>query len=273
MQTILILGGTGTTGRRIARQLRSTQHTVRTAARRGADVRLDLDDPTTWEPVLAGVTAAYLMEPTLQAGPRLADFTKAAVAAGVRRFVMLSAARAEEESHPLHAAEQAVRTSDAEWTILHPNWFAQNFSEGPWARAIADGTLALPTGDGRTPFVDAEDIAAVAAAALTTEGHHGVVYALTGPAAISFGEATELIGRATGRRIEYVDLSPEDYTQRQRENGVPAPAAHLLTSILVSIRDGWAESCSDDIPRALGRPATSFETYVARAAGEGHFRH
>ncbi|NUR98796.1 MAG: NmrA family transcriptional regulator, partial [Kribbellaceae bacterium] len=161
MHKYLILGGTGTTGRRVAGRLRAAGHDVRTAARTGADVRVDLDDPSTWN--FDGITAAYLMEPTIRPGGRLARFAETALASGVRRLVLLSASRASDPTHPLHTAEQVVRSA-AEWTILHPNWFAQNFSEGPWRAAVRAGRLAQPAGDGRTAFIDADDIADVAVA-------------------------------------------------------------------------------------------------------------
>ena len=178
MKNILILGGTGKTGRRIARRLRAADRPVRTASRTGGDIPFDLDDPATWAPALDGVTAAYLVEPSPAAGPeagsRMARLVAEAVAAGVRRLVLLSApAPTSDDGHPLKAAEQAVRGSGVEWTILRPTWFSQNFSEDFWLPGVRGGTLAMPTGDGRTPFIDAEDIADVAAAALTEDRHSG----------------------------------------------------------------------------------------------------
>ncbi|TDO58121.1 uncharacterized protein YbjT (DUF2867 family) [Kribbella sp. VKM Ac-2571] len=264
MHNYLILGGPGTTGRRIADRLRSAGRSVRTASRTGGDVRLELDDPSTWEPTLEGITAAYLMEPTVRPGGRLARFAEAAIASGVRRLVLLSASRASDPAHPLHTVEQTVRGSGAEWTILHPNWFAQNFSEGPWREAVRAGTLALPAGDGRTPFVDADDIADVAAAALTTPGHHGRTYELTGPEAITFTEATAHITKA-GHCVEYVALDAAEYTEQQVAQGVPRTGAELLTSILVAIADGHGGRPTTDVQQALGRPARSFQTFAAAA--------
>ncbi|GLY44601.1 NmrA family transcriptional regulator [Amycolatopsis sp. NBRC 101858] len=252
--TTLILGGTGKTGRRVAQRV---DH-ARIASRRTG---FDLGDPSSW--ALDGVTAVYLVEPDLQAGPRLPRFVTEAVAAGARRLVLLSAPRASEEGHPLHAAERAVRESGVGWTILHPNWFAQNFSEGPWAQGIRDGVLTLPTGDGRAPFVDAEDIAELAAAALTGDRHDGEVYELTGPRAVSFGEAVSLIARAAGRGIEHADVDPEAFVERQTAYGVPLPVARLLTGLLTDLRDGRGADLGDGVERALGRPPRSFEEFVA----------
>ncbi|WAL68479.1 NAD(P)H-binding protein [Amycolatopsis cynarae] len=273
MNTILILGGTGKTGRRIARRLADDGLPVRTASRNGGDIPFDLGAPATWAPALEGVTAAYVLEPNLLASSddRVPAFVRRAAAAGVRRLVLLSAPRAGEEGHPLHAAEQAVRGSGMDWTILRPDWFAQNFTEGPWRAGILGGTLALPTGDGRTPFIDAEDIAEVAASALTEDRHRGRIYHLTGPRAISFGEAADLIAGATGRTVRYADTDPEVHVGRLVANGVPSVVARLLTGLLVDIREGRGTAPSGDVERALGRPARRLEDFVADAAAAGHW--
>jgi uncharacterized protein YbjT (DUF2867 family) len=271
----LILAGTGKTGRRIARRLTAAGRPVRTASRTGGAIPFDLDDRTTWAPALAGVGAAYVVEPDPYASApgraRIPAFVADAVAAGVRRLVLLSAPGADDEGHPLHVAEQAVRSSGADWTILRPTWFAQNFSESFWRPGILDGTLSLPTGDGRTPFVDADDIAEVAASALTEERHAGQVYELTGPRALSFGAAVDLIGRATGRTLRYHALSPEAFVERQIAGGAPPHVARRLTDLLAAIADGSHAAVRDGVERALGRPPKPFEEYVAEAAGAGHW--
>lgn len=149
------------------------------------------------------------------------------------------------------------------WTVLRPQWFAQNFSEGPWAPGIRAGVLSLPAGDGGAPFVDAEDIADVAAAALTGDRHHGEVYDLTGPRAVGFGEAVDVIARAAGRKIEYVDVEPEAFIERQISFGVPSPVARLLTGLLADLREGRGADLGDGVERALGRPPRPFERFVA----------
>jgi uncharacterized protein YbjT (DUF2867 family) len=270
MKNILILGGTGKTGRRVARRLHAAGLPVRTASRTGGDLPFDLDDPATWAPALDGVTAAYVMEPSTDRRERIPRFVTEAVAAGVRRLVLLSAPGVEtDDDHPLRAAEQAVRGSGAEWTIVRPTWFAQNFSEAFFLPGILEGTLTLPTGDGRTPFVDAEDIAEVAASALTEDRHGGQVYELTGPRAISFGEAAGLIGEATGRDVRHVDVDPEVFAGRQIAAGVPPHVARLYTGLYAAIRDGRAAAPSDGVERALGRPARTFEDYVTETAATG----
>ncbi|MFF4958821.1 NAD(P)H-binding protein [Streptomyces sp. NPDC001222] len=275
MKTILVLGGTGKTGSRIVRCLQASGLPVRTASRTGGDGRFDLDDPATWTPALDGVTAAYLVEPSLSTSTdhraRIPRLVTEAVAAGVRRLVLLSAPRAGEDGHPLHAAEQAVRGSGVDWTILRPQWFAQNFSEGPWRAGILAGALAVPTGDGRTPFIDAQDIAEVAVAALTDDRHSGQVYDLTGPRAISFADATDLIARATGRTIRHVDIDPQAFVERQVAAGASPDVARLLTGLLVAVGNGSGAAICDDVERALGRPPRAFETFVRETAAAGHW--
>ncbi|MET8625454.1 NAD(P)H-binding protein [Kitasatospora sp. NPDC004669] len=278
MKTILVLGGTGTTGRRIAHRLTAAGHPVRTAARTGGDVRLDLADPATFAPALAGVDAVYLVEPDLRTGPdqreRIPRLVAEAVGAGVRRLVLLSAhgvGRAGED-HPLKAAERAVRESGVDWVVIQPGWFAQNFSESFWLPAVRSGILAVPVGDGRTPFVDAEDIAAVAAAALTEERHSGQTYQVTGPRALGFGEAAALISAAVGRTVRHLDVDPDVFAERMTaEGGVPAEVARRVTDLLVDIREGRGPEVSDGVERALGRPARSFEQFVTAAAAAGHW--
>ncbi len=277
MEKILVLGGTGKTGRRVVRHLRAADIPVSAASRTGGDVAFDLGRPETWAPALDGAAAVYIVEPDLRPGldrrARVPALVAEAVAAGARRLVLLSAHGVGEagDDHPLKSAEQAVRESGVGWTLLRPDWFSQNFSEAFWRQGILAGTLALPTGDGRTPFVDAEDIAEVAAAALTDERHSGRIYYLTGPRAVAFGEAADLIGRATGRTIRHVDVDPEVFVERQVANGVPSDVARLLTGLLVNIRDGRGAAPSDGVGHALGRPPRRFEDYVAEAAAAGHW--
>jgi uncharacterized protein YbjT (DUF2867 family) len=274
---ILIIGGSGKTGRRVARRLRDAGQAVRTASRTSGDVLIDLARPETWSPAFDGVTAAYLLEPQVQGTEegqrRIPRLVTAAAEAGVRRLVLLSAPGTEgNPGHPLWRAEQAVMSSGLEWTIVQPTWFAQNFSEDFWRPGILAGSLVLPVGDGVTAFVDAEDIADVAAAALTRDGHHGQVYVLTGPQAIGFGDAAGLIGQATGRTIRHVDISPEAFIEAQIADGVPPAAARQMTGLYTSIRDGRAAALSDGVQRALGRPPRPFPDFVAAAAAAGAWR-
>lgn len=268
--TTFVLGA-GKTGRRIARRLTDAGHAVRLGSR-STDVPFDLGDPATWDRALDGVTTAYLLEPSTEAmttgEDRIPRFADAAVSAGVRRLVLLTAGGAGYEGHPLAAAEKAVRGSGAEWTILRPGWFSQNFSEAFWLPGILDGRLELPTGDGRTPFIDAEDIADVAFAALTEDRHNGEIYELTGPQAFGFTEAVSLIEAAIGRPVRYAGIDTDVFLERLLAAGIPEGSARLQTRIHTYIRDGRGE-LTDGVERALGRPPRRFEDYVTETAASG----
>lgn len=274
VKNFLILGGTGKTGRRIASRLISAGHAVRTAGRTSGDVHLDLDEPATHAPALDGIDAAYLLEPGLDdAGdrnpPRMAALVDAAVAAGVGRLVLLSAPGADSETHSLHTTEQAVRRSGLEWTVVRPGWFSQNFSEAFWLPSVRSGTLALPAGDRGVAFIDAEDIADVATAALTEDRHSGQVYEITGPRAIGFGEAAELIAKASGKPLEYVDITPDAFVDLQVSHGVPLQVAQRMTHLMSLAASGASEAVTDGVERALGREPRRFEDFVVAAAATG----
>ncbi|WFB08777.1 NAD(P)H-binding protein [Streptomyces sp. LX-29] len=267
---ILVLGATGKTGRRLVRRLREQGASVRAASRSSA-VRFDWTEPATWEPAVAGAAAVYLIAPE-EAEP-VHDFVKQAAAAGVRRFVTLSGRGmdlvGEDFGRGMAAGEQAVRESGAEWTILRPNNFNQNFSEDLWHQPLRDGRLALPIGDVPETFVDVDDVAEVAATVLTRDGHAGRVYELSGPRGLTFREATETIARAAGRTIDYVELTPEEYAADLRGLGIPEPFVKALGALFAFHREGHTSEPVDGVRQVLGREPLTFEAYVERAAKAG----
>ncbi|MEU7898908.1 NAD(P)H-binding protein [Nonomuraea sp. NPDC049152] len=264
---ILVLGGTGKTGRRVAARLRAQGRTPRVASRSG-ETRFDWADETTWKPALSGVGAAYLVDSQdADAATTLRAFSELAAAHGVERLVLLSARVWAEMGAP-SAAEQAVRESGTAWTILRPTWFMQNFSEdlmltGP----VAAGDVRLPTGEGKEPFVDLEDVADVAVAALTGEGHEGEIYELSGPEAITWREAVAEVARASGRAIGYTPLSLARYREEAAALGYPAEYAALLGELFDHISQGRAEHTSDGVQRVLGREPGDFASYARRMGG------
>lgn len=269
--TTLVLGGTGKTGRRVVRRLTDLGVPVRIGSRAG-DPPFDWADPSTWPAVVRDVTAAYLVYyPDVaapEAAPAVRAFGELAVANGVRRLVLLSG-RGEEEAH---AAEDGVRASGADWTILRASWFAQNFSEDFLLHPVLGGELALPAEDIAEPFVDAEDVADVAVAALTGDGHAGQVYELTGPRLLTFTEATAEIAKASGRDVRYRAVSPSQYAEVLAAAGVPTKHIGLLTDIFTRVLDGRNAHLTDGVQRALGREPRDFSDYARTAAAEGAWR-
>lgn len=275
--TILILGGTGKTGRRISRRLRSAGAAVRTAARSGADTGFDWADDGTWAPALQGATAVYLVPPgaTLDVASPLPAFLDAAEISGVRHITQLSARGVEHAppQAPMRAAELDLRSrSGLTTTTLRPGWFLHNFSEYLFLPAIVDDdVIAAPTGSGAEAFVHADDIAAVAAATLLhPEAHAGAEYTLTGPTAHTFGEVAEAIGTAEGRPIRHLDEPREAWVRRITAQGLPADYASMLGGLLDEhVRAGHGAAATDDVERVIGRPPKGLTDYVAEAARTG----
>jgi uncharacterized protein YbjT (DUF2867 family) len=264
----LVLGGTGKTGRRVVERLRARGLPTRVGSRSG-EPRFDWEDRSTWAPALDGVGSAYVSYYPDLAVPGAAEtvgsFAEQAVRSGVPRLVLL-AGRGEEDAE---RAEEAVRNSGAELTILRSTWFAQNFSEDYWREDILRGEVALPAGDTPEPFVDADDIADVAVAALTDERHIGELYELTGPRLLTFTEAVNEIGQATGREIRYAPISMDDFAAAAAEQGVPGEMIELLAYLFGTVLDGRNAHLADGVQRALGREPRDFADYARDAAATG----
>ncbi|WP_167472438.1 NAD(P)H-binding protein [Nocardia arthritidis] len=265
---VLVTGGTGKTGSRVAARLTDMGRAVRIGSRK-ADIPFDWEDRTTWTRALTGVTAVYLAYQPDIAVPTAPDtiraFTAAAKVAGVRRVVLLSG-RGEPEAA---VCEGIVRDSGLEWTIVRCAWFAQNFSEGAFVDYVLAGEFAVPNGDVPEPFVDADDIADVAVAALTENGHTGQVYELTGPRALTFAEAVAEIAAATGREIAFIPISRTDFVAALTEYQVPADVVSLLDYLFATVLDGRNSAPADGVQRALGRAPRDFADYVKGVAATG----
>ena len=181
------------------------------------------------------------------------------------RLVLLSG-RGEAEAQ---RAEDALKASGADWTILRCSWFMQNFSEGYLLDPVLSGEVALPVGDMPEPFVDAEDIAEVAATALTEDGHAGQLYELTGPRALTFADATQLIARACSRKIAFLPVPIDAYATAAAEHGVPTDLVALLRYLFAEVLDGRNVQPADGVQRALGRPARDFAQFARQTAASG----
>jgi uncharacterized protein YbjT (DUF2867 family) len=264
---ILVLGSTGKTGRRVVERLTARGIPTRAGARSG-EPPFDWDDRDTWAPVLQGVGSVYVqhyLDALPGAAETLGSFAELAVANGVPRLVHLSG-RGEAEAE---LAEQAVRDTGAEVTTLRSTWFSQNFSESYFLDGLLAGELALPAGNTPDPFVDADDIADVAVAALTDDGHVGEVYELTGPRLLTFADAVEEIAQATGRELRYVPVSVEDFAYALEEQAVPDEWIELLVYLFQEVLDGRNAHLADGVQRALGREPRDFADYARDAAATG----
>jgi uncharacterized protein YbjT (DUF2867 family) len=153
--------------------------------------------------------------------------------------------------------------------VVRCSWFNQNFSEDYLLDPILAGEVALPAGDVPEPFVDTEDIAEVAVAALTEDGHGNRVYELTGPRLLTFADAIDEIGRATGRELRFVPVGIEDYAAVLAEHDVPDDVVWLLRYLFTEVLDGRNAKLADGVQRALGREPRDFSAYVRETAATG----
>jgi uncharacterized protein YbjT (DUF2867 family) len=269
--TTLVLGGTGKTGRRVAERLARAGKTVRIGSR-SAPIPFDWDRPTTWEPALHGIGAAYVtFQPDIAVPGALdtvREFFAQAIGADVEKLVLLSG-RGEPEAQD---AETALQSTGADWTILRASWFNQNFSESFFLEPLLAGEVALPATLAAEPFVDVDDIAEIAAEALTSDAHSRRLYEVTGPKAITFPEAIDQIARASGRTIAYTPVSMDDYRVELVRQQVPNEYIDLVMYLFGTVLDGRNTPVTDGVEQALGRPARGFSDYVRLTAATGVWR-
>lgn len=264
----LVLGGSGKTGRRIVQRLKSRGVPTRVASRSSAP-SFDWKKPEEWDAVLDGVTSAYVSySPDLAipgATQSIQQFIDKAVKHGVERLVLLSG-RGEEEAQ---ACEKILQAADVEWTVVRSSWFMQNFSEGEFLQLVLSGTIALPAADVPEPFIDVNDIADVAVAALTEPGHAYEIYEVTGPRLLTFTALATEISNAAGRDVEFVQIPAEAFTQGIAESGIPENIAWLLNYLFDSVLDGRNAYVADGVQRALGRDPSDFSAFAKRVAARG----
>lgn len=266
--TVLVLGGTGKTGRRVVERLTKRDVPVRVGSRSGTPP-FDWENSPTWASVLQDVGAVYITyQPDLGApgaAEAVSAFAELAVESGVRRAVLLSGRNGGEAQR----SEQVFQDSGLEWTIVRAGWFDQNFSEGFLLGPVLGGEVALPVGDVREPFIDADDIADVVVAVLTEEGHAGQVYELTGPRLLTFAEAVAEIAIASGRDVRFVQLSVEQYNSGLKAAQVPDTVVRLLNYLFTTVLDGRNAYLTDGVQRVLGRKPRDFAEYARATAATG----
>ncbi|MEM8840310.1 MAG: NmrA family NAD(P)-binding protein [Pseudomonadota bacterium] len=265
-QPILVIGSTGKTGSRVAAQLEQMNITVRHGTRR-AEIPFDWEN-NTWEPVLEGVSKAYVTYfPDLAypgAVEKIAAFCEVAKTTGLDHIVLLSG-RGE---HHARLGEQAVRDSGLDHTLVRSAWFAQNFSEGYLRDPILDGVLPMPGGTIEEPIIDVDDIADVVVTALTKDGHKGELYEVTGPRLLSFADMAAILSAETNRPVQHVPISYEDFHAKIAAAG-DTHVADVFTAIARETLDGRNARVCDGVERALGRKPRGFAEFAAKAAASG----
>jgi uncharacterized protein YbjT (DUF2867 family) len=265
---ILVIGKHGKTGSRVNQRLQDLGYTTR-AVSRSTIPTFDWEKPETWRPAIEGTRAAYVTyQPDLALPHAEADisaFVETAREAGLEQIVLLSG-RGEPGAQ---RAEEIVRSSGIPWNIVRASWFFQNFSESFMLEGIVSGELVLPVGEIHEPFVDADDIAEVAVAALTRSALRNRLFEVTGPRAMTFAQCMQEISAALGRSVKYTRMPLDAYMGALQAQGLPVAMQWLLRELFTVVLDGRNSRTVNGVEQALGRPATDFKRYIEKTIASG----
>ncbi len=265
---ILVIGKNGKTGTRVNQRLQALGYATRPVSR-STTPSFDWENSATWRSAIEGTRAAYVSyQPDLavpNAEPAVKEFVRVAADAGLEHIVLLSG-RGEEGAR---RAEEVLKNSGLSWNIVRASWFAQNFSESFMLEGILAGELVLPAGDIVEPFIDVDDIADVAVAALTEPGHRNKLFEVTGPRALTFAQCINEISEAIGHPVKYTRIPVDAYINVLNEQGVPKDLQWLLRELFTVVFDGRNCNVMSGVEEALGRPATDFKTYIQKTIESG----
>ncbi len=266
---ILVIGGTGKTGRRVVEGLTQLNHNVRIGTRRN-DPAFDWDDPSTYSKALKGMDRAYIVYyPDLAvpgAKEAITSLTEAALKEGLEKVVLLSG-KGETEAE---ACEQIVANSGLNYTLVRASWFNQNFSESFLLDPILADHVALPMPEAEIPFVDVDDIAEVITKVLIDDSYNGQTITVTGPRKMTFKEVVETIAKGTNREIQFQPISIEEYSAVMKTAGLPDAYVWLFSYLFKEVLGNEENQVvSHDIEKVLGRKATDFSEFVKKTATTG----
>lgn len=268
-ERILVLGGKGKTGRKVAERLTKLDQIVRIGSR-SENPAFDWQDQSTWDAALEGMDKVYItFQPDLAvpgALEAIEELTKKAKRNGIKKLVLLSG-KGEKEAE---LCEQVVIHSGIDHTIVRASWFNQNFSESFFLDPILAGHVALPQAEAKVPYVDTDDIADVTVAALLDERHNGQIYELTGPRLLTFEDVIQEISLATGRNITFTAISLNAYVKMLEELEVPSDFIWLINYLFTEVLGDEQNSVvTNDIEKVLGRKPKDFLEYVSETEGTG----
>ena len=259
----LVIGATGKTGKRVTDRLRAARKTVKAASRSG-NVIFDWNDKSSWPDVLRNVKAMYVTYfPDLAMPGAQDDIRTLCEIARQQKVSHITLLSGRGESEAL-ACERIVASSGMSWTVVRASWFMQNFTEGLFAQFLLDGSVALPVGDVKEPFVDIDDIADIAFDSLLNEKHKNKLYEVTGPELLSFSDVVEAFNQAYHRKAAFHQVSPSLFSENLTRIGVDENAIAMLHYLFTEVLDGRNANLADGVQQALGRAPTSFKTFLQK---------
>jgi uncharacterized protein YbjT (DUF2867 family) len=270
MTQTLVIGANGTVGSELVRLLDARGQPVRKASSRAItdparEVQVNLATGAGLDQAFAGIDQVFLLTPPgfAQQDALLVPAIDAAKAQGVRKLVLMTAMGANaDEAAPLRRAELHLLQSGLAWNIIRPNWFMQNFNTF-WIQGILEhGKIFLPVGQAKGSFIDARDIAAVAAELLSSEARNNQEFDLTGGVALDHDAVAQVLSQASGRSITFEDIPPEAMRSGLLGAGVPQAYAEFLLLILGFFKAGYSERTTDAVHRILGRAPRTLEQYA-----------
>ncbi len=268
-ENILVIGGTGKTGRRVVESLNSQNHHVRVGSR-SSYPPFDWDDPSTYAAALHGMDRAYIVYyPDLAvpgAKEAITTLTEVALKEGLEKVVLLSG-KGETEAE---ACEEIVANSGLNYTLVRASWFNQNFSESFFLEPILAGHVALPMSEIQIPFVDVNDIADVVVKVLLDDSYNNQTITVTGPRKLTLKDAVENIAKKTRREIQFQAISIEEYEEGMKAAGLPEDYVWLFSYLFREVL-GKPENqvVSNDIEKILSRKAKDFTEFVQLTSKTG----
>jgi uncharacterized protein YbjT (DUF2867 family) len=262
-KSYLVIGASGKTGSRVAKMLMDSNMPVKLASR-SSDITFNWNDVSNWPKVLSNVKAMYVTYfPDLalpQAPKDIEVLCRIALQQGVKHITLLSG-RGEEVARE---CEQIVQHSGLSWTIIRASWFAQNFSEGLFHQLLTSNTVELPVGDVKEPFIDIDDISEIAYESLIEPRHKNELYEVTGPELLSFADVIESVNEMFDKQVRFQQVSISDFCINMAKVGIEPPTIEMLQYLFCHVLDGRNEYVTNDVHRALGRNARSFNEFLTR---------
>ena len=268
-ENVIVIGGTGKTGKRVVENLQKLDHNVRIGSR-SSEPSFDWEDPATYANALKGMDRAYVVYyPDLAvpgAKEAIQALTETALTQGLDKLVLLSG-KGETEAE---ACEEIVAHSGLNYTLVRASWFNQNFSEGAFLDFVKAGHVALPMPEAEIPFVDAQDIADVVTKVLLDDTYNGQTITVTGPRKMTFSEVVDAMAKGTGREIKYQPITIEEFKEGMKAAGLPDSYVWLFGYLFKEVLGNPEnQDVSHDVEKVLGRKAVDFEAYVNKMVETG----